>query len=571
MLKYLILLFCLLSAIANAQTKIVPVKKNGQYVAPMYNPVTGAVSDVLVDSVNFWKPPVVVPPTDDTTKIDGRNGTFVGSWSHAVNTAEGWYKNTLSFSNVAGNTATYRFQGTKLELWGERKTSHGTGTVTIKLGTTVIDTKSVTFVGATLIPALIYTSPNLTPNTNYTIELRVTSGWNLIDFLTIWNYQESTVGPDPEPPIPPDPGNLINVSPGQDVYNIIRTASNCTLNFLPGRYNLQYVTVPPTVNLQAQTAWTATIVGTSVSSSVTTTEAVLKLTGSSSGQFIKGLIIDGNNKSNGGIWVTNRDNVTLDVRVINHKFFGIWLSDTQNGVVNAYLKDNSYCNTSWASGEIVLGGYVNNYELNLDWYTTTASRGYGLKILWQNGSNAALSANNLGNVKINLLGGELNHYSNWNNGQSRNIGVELFGCKITGDVTITGTIKNQISLHPQQSVKQIRIHDFVADTKDTYFIESIASNTKVEDGVIYNTGMMGANFQNNEHISNVWFDNVRFVQPNGLAMSYGAVHLIGHKGVSNYRLTNCYVEVLRGFPLVKYYGSPASGVTIDGTNTIKQL
>jgi hypothetical protein len=213
----LLIIGVLVAAVAVSQTKLTPVKRNGKYIAPVSFPLT---AEVEIDSTNFWKPSNVPPtPTDDTTRIDGRNGTFVGAWTHAAAAGNGWSANTLSFSSTAANTVTYRFQGTKIELWGEKKSGHGTGTVTIRLGTTVVDTKSVSFVNATqILPALIYTSPNLTPNTNYTIELKVTSGWNLVDFLVIWNYAQSTgsVDPEPDPEEPPAPGETL-IQPGQNI------------------------------------------------------------------------------------------------------------------------------------------------------------------------------------------------------------------------------------------------------------------------------------------------------------------------------------------------------------------
>jgi hypothetical protein len=585
----------LVAIVAAGQTKLIPVKKNGKYMAPLAFPLT---EEVEIDSTNFWRPKPSVPvPTDDTTRIDARNATYTGNWYNdfTKNTQTGaiinvgWYKNTIALSNVAGNTAAFRFKGTKVELWSERKpmdpsktaaNNHGTGVVTIRSGTTVVATAPITFIGPQQLPVMIYSSAAL-PLGTYTLELKVTAGYNLIDFFVVKDYTE-VVGQVPppvvDPPVvePPPTGSIINVASTADLSAIMRTTRGATLSLAPGTYRIPFTTLDPSLNIQGAAGTTPAmvrIVGTGVSAnpaSQANTRATLELIGGTTpGQFIRGVTIDGGNKANGGIFV-DRDNVTLDVRVENHVFFGTWISDSKNIKAKLYLKDNSWCSTNWASGELVLGGFVDNADLAIEWYTTSSARGYGLKMLWQAASGAN-SPNTLGNVKINLLGGELNHLSNWANGLSRNIGIELYGCRVTGVVEITGVIKNQISLHPQQSVNYIWIHDFVADTKDTYFIEAIASNVKVENGVVYNTGILGANFKDNEHVSNVWFDNVRFVSPNGSAISWGAVNLIGHQGVSNYRLTRCEVEVLRGYPLTKYYSASKTGVTVDGTNTIKYL
>jgi hypothetical protein len=566
---YLVLLFALLSAIATAQTKIVPVKKNGQYVAPMFNPITGAVSDVVVDSVNFWKPPVVVPPTDDTTKIDGRNGTFVGSWSHAVNTAEGWFKNTLSFSSVAGNTATYRFQGTKLELWGERKSSHGTGVVTIKLGTTVIDTKTVSFVGSTLMPALIYTSPNLTPLTNYTIELKVTSGWNLIDFLTIWNYSNSTAGPDPIDPIPPI-GNEIIIQPGQDINNIIKDLPRgSNVRLASGNHTVGKLSIPDGVNFRGSGKGNTFINATPGIWASNNEDAMLYMRGGTGTQVISDMTIKGNNVANGGVFIS-RNNVSVEnLKVENCKFFGLWT--TSNSGFKTYeldLINNSWSSVGWCSGELIFGGILSNFDVELGLIqTTTNSKGYAVKILWNDNT---FTKNKLINGKIHGGRIDLMHFSLWNNGQSRNISIEIFNCSVEGTLDIYDMIiENQVSLalHMPNPGKIIIRNSTFKLEGDTYTCETVCNNLELRDLQIYEASMIFANFQPNYKINNLVVDRVSFSSPSGNAFSYGGIVLVGPSGATNVVIRNSSIDLLPGFPKVRYMGSPQTGVTFESSTT----
>jgi hypothetical protein len=568
MLKYIFLLILWFAGtLSFGQNKIVPVKKNGEYVAPLYNPVTGAVSDVIVDSVNFWKPKPVIPiPTDDTTKIDGRNGTFVGAWTHATSTTAGWSSNTLSFSSTGGNTVTYRFQGTKIEFWGEKKPGHGTGVITVKLGTNVIDTKTVSFVNAAqVLPALIYTSPNLTPSTNYTIELKVTSGWNLVDFLVIKNYSESTGGVDPEPPTP-SPGEIL-IQPGQDINNAIKDlprGSNVRLG--SGNHTIGKLLIPDGVNVRGSGKNNTFLWPVSGIWPSNNEDAMITLHGGTGTQVISDFTLKGNNIATGGVFV-NRANVSVDnVRVENCKFFGLW--STANSGFKTYeldLVNNSWSSSSWCSGELVFGGILSNFDVELGLIQTTSNmKGYAIKILWNSVNNQ------LNNGKIHGGRIDLMHFSQWGNGISRNLSIEIHDCYVNGYLDIYDMIvENQISLAlHRENTGSVNVYNSVLKLEgDTYAFEHVLNNLNVYNVQIYEAGMILANFRENMRCKNARIDNITFTSPSGSAM-YGGLVYTGELGVENVRITNSKIDQLPGMALIKHRRVPGGVDFTTATNEI---
>jgi hypothetical protein len=107
-------------------------------------------------------------------------------WSLPSNNQSGWYGNTISFSNVQGSHATFNFTGNGVEIWAEKKPTHGTGKIILIRGTTVISTTDVSFIGADLLPALIYSAKNLATGT-YTVRLQVSGGYNLFDSYKVFS------------------------------------------------------------------------------------------------------------------------------------------------------------------------------------------------------------------------------------------------------------------------------------------------------------------------------------------------------------------------------------------------
>lgn len=565
-MKYILILL-LIPAICFGQTKLTPVKKNGKYIAPLVFPLT---SEVEIDSSNFWKPKPVTPPTtDDTTKIDARNATYTSGWYNDFtrNSAgqiinSGWYKNTIALSNVANTTATFRFQGSKIELWGERKTTHGTGVVTLRSGTTVVEVKNVSFIGPTQLPALIYTNTAaLTLGTIYTLELKVTSGYNLLDFFVVKDYTQVVGGTDP-PVEPPVPSNRINVSPNQNVKGIIETASNTEIFFLPGNYNLAYTKLPSTVSLNSA-AGTSNITGTQRSAQ--DSQGIFMINGGTD-QYIKNLNIHGNRVSSCGIVVQNATRFTIEhVNVKLTTFVGIWAMNCTDFKLKDFSIDNaSWSSVGWCSGELSMGGKMVRPVIGPGKIHNNENiRGYGIKALW--GSGEWVDPTFVG------LDVQVNRTSLWNNGQSLNISFEIHNTWITGLMESYDCIwHNQLSmaLHTENT-GTLYFHESVINTHGgTYAFENVCNNLFGEDLSIWETQMLSANFKDNMVTKNTRFNRVNFRTPAG-PPGWGGINYIGEKGTQNYNITNSLIEMRAG-ALTRYRGV-TGGVSVDASNTVKVI
>lgn len=124
-------------------------------------------------------------PVVETVDANRETVQFSGAWTAGQTTAAGWLNNTIAYSNTVGETAKYTFTGTGIEVYAETKNSHGTGNITITKGTQVIASTNVSFVSQNVVlPAKIFEKKDL-PRGEYTITLKVVSGYVLLDYLKV--------------------------------------------------------------------------------------------------------------------------------------------------------------------------------------------------------------------------------------------------------------------------------------------------------------------------------------------------------------------------------------------------
>jgi hypothetical protein len=527
----------------------------GDDTARYFLPKPGLRSRTFIYDPNLPLPwNEVTPPIDIvTTKVDGSKAKFGAGWYFGptnVATTPGWHDNTIAFANAPGSTVTYTFSGTKIELWAEILPTHGTGTVKIDNGA---ETK-VSFNGAKQLPALIYSSPIL-PAGTHTITLKVTSGYNLLDFFVIHNPGNTQGNNDP-PPIPEV--GIINVTPSQNIKQAIETASAKTIKFSDGIYNLENIFVPAGVNIDLGTATINAITHGNFNEQ----KAVFHFNSGSradGNQYIQGGTINGKNIAACGIIVNNRNNVHIrNVNLQDFKFVGVWVQNASGGSIGpAKLSNTSGATNSWASGEVCFTN-ISNYDIHDIHVSSNASnRGYGFKALYNNGSIGP-------NVQFRNLTTAMNHSSIWNGGQSRNIGFELSETKIISPVEIhNNTFGNQVSLAiGYQDQGELIVRDNIFDTGgDTYAIETLLDNLKFYNNTIRNTQMMFANFQTNKKWKNWVVYNNRFESSPGVP-SWGGIFLIGGAGVDNVRIYNNIISQPAGSALVRYMGV-TGGVTVQ--------
>lgn len=154
-------------------------------------------SEALEATVTFKRIGTAPDPDPVVEKVDGEDPgvSYSTTWSKHSTTKNaagqvvdiGWYKNTIAYSNVPESSVTYEFTGTKIELWAERKSSHGLGTVTISPpnGGEVIHSSPVTFAdGTNQLPVKIYESPTL-PFGKYSFALWCVNGYVLLDYFIV--------------------------------------------------------------------------------------------------------------------------------------------------------------------------------------------------------------------------------------------------------------------------------------------------------------------------------------------------------------------------------------------------
>lgn len=123
-----------------------------------------------IDSIMFWKP-IPVPVIIDT--VDAEVSTFTGTWRIGDTSAPGWMFNTIAYSNTTGSEATYQGEFSKIEIYGEKFTSHGICAISIDGGEEIlVDLYSPT----RILPALLHTFN--VPKGMHEVKVRITGTKN---------------------------------------------------------------------------------------------------------------------------------------------------------------------------------------------------------------------------------------------------------------------------------------------------------------------------------------------------------------------------------------------------------
>jgi hypothetical protein len=134
--------------------------------------------------------PTIPPDPIVIDTVDAELSTFDASWRTGSTTAPHWYKNTIAYSNTVNAVATYKHSAefTRIEIYGEKVTSHGIAAISIDGGPEVmVDLYSPT----RILPALLHTFT--VPKGIHEVKIRVTGTKNaastgtygLVDFYRI--------------------------------------------------------------------------------------------------------------------------------------------------------------------------------------------------------------------------------------------------------------------------------------------------------------------------------------------------------------------------------------------------
>ena len=183
---------------------------------------------------------------------------------------------------------------------------------------------------------------------------------------------------------------------------------------------------------------------------------------SNGNQTLSNFTIDGDSKQlHGGVYVHNRNNVTIDaIKVQNTNFTGIWLWNVNDSKLkNTDLINCSWGNTSYCSGALNLGNLA---RVDIDNISVDESTGYGIKAIGPSGVNT------IDNVKIHDSRISVNPTGLWNSGSAPNIAIELWSVNLIGSEIYNTYVDNTISLInnndlPSTGIQTIRVHHNTID------------------------------------------------------------------------------------------------------------
>jgi hypothetical protein len=144
---------------------------------------TAADKKQIQDLVNELAGTDTTVPTDTATvtiKVDAEAMTFSSDWNRHGSTADTtWYQKTIAYSYVPTSSAKYSFNGKRVEVWGERKSTQGTGVIIVDDVSHNVSWKTEPYG----LPVLIF-AKDLSVG-NHEIEVKPVEGNVLIDFLRI--------------------------------------------------------------------------------------------------------------------------------------------------------------------------------------------------------------------------------------------------------------------------------------------------------------------------------------------------------------------------------------------------
>ena len=103
------------------------------------------------------------------------------NWTLPTSPHGNWYGGTISYSNVVNSTATFNFTGKKIEIYAERRNTHGVGTIYFSDGSK----DAIAFNTAPFgLKQLIYSKEWPTSAPRW-VKIEVRQGYNLLDYFDV--------------------------------------------------------------------------------------------------------------------------------------------------------------------------------------------------------------------------------------------------------------------------------------------------------------------------------------------------------------------------------------------------
>jgi hypothetical protein len=447
---------------------------------------------------------------------DGYEHTYTGTWNENLS-LPGWYADTETYSGTTNDSVTMRFNGTSIEWYNETAAHLGIAGVSIDGGA---ETNVDLYAATATQQVKVYTSPTLS-QAEHEIKIRVTgtkngsSAGNYIthDYFKVFNPEDV----DPEGPPPTDPANLFvataanggvntgDCSPGPCLtlaYAVTQAISGDLIQIGPGTFTeTSYVSVPLGVSIRGSGIDVTTLVGASglwddwddygwefdksllqyfSGSEQNGNQSLKDLTINGTGTAYNDGACTGTGGSNpchpsalydrgmyNGVWVYNRNNVTIDGIKVRKCFVGgVYVQNTENAkVLNSVFIDNGYGQTQFATGNIMWGGDVGNTGLEIVGNDINEGWGNGLKAF----GPPPAGTNTVGMVTFDIHGNYVTVVptGQWSGGSAPNIGFENWGVKMIDcelydnyfDATISLVDNNQ----DDDAVNTIRVYNNTVD------------------------------------------------------------------------------------------------------------
>lgn len=396
--------------------------------------------------------------TDDAIQGDqGYEFDYNGTWPHGTGVT-GWYGLTLSYTGTTNDYVEIAFNGTQIELYTEKRNTHGIMAVSIDGGSeTNVDLYSAT----QLLQQLVFTSSALT-QTDHILKVRCTGTKNasssnyyaLVDYVKVFNNQPVTEIPDPVPTY-----THFTRKTGTDTGDC--TSSDClTVNYMltqmgPGDVGFigngtytetSYLIINTGESLHGESTDGTIIKVTSAlnhnvtAGAVDQNRCIMQLTAAgSTAQTISYLSLEGNAKLvHGGIYIDgDRNNVTLDnVKISNFDYFGAFVAGAGHTFSNVQIINSAEAHTSFSTGNLMITDSDDFICDNVD--ISDNLEGYGVKA-W--GAGAIIEGHQFINSSIIVV-----QNSPYGGGGVPNIGYELHNCKPRNCLFENNYVDNCVSI-----------------------------------------------------------------------------------------------------------------------------
>lgn len=433
-------------------------------------------------------PPPITPPeipfviVDNATRgAQGYQWNYVSTWATPGTGIAGWYNETLDYTGTTNAYAEITFNGTRIQLYTEKKNTHGI--FEVSLDGVVVDTVDL-YSSTQLLQQLVFDTNDANdpdheegPLTQavHTLKLRCTGTKNasssayylIVDYVRIENPQEVPVDEIPDPPATATDfvaltgsdggGNNCNSagSPCRTiVYALTQMSSGDKLSVGPGTFTeTSFIVVGAGKSIQgAGVDQTIIKVSTSLNynansgsnpvtlGGIDQTKCILQYTAASStAQTLSELSIEGNSKGiHGGIFIdTDRNNVALlNVKVSNCDYFGIHVGGNDNTLTNVQIINSAAAGTNFSTGNLLWAASDGVICDNVD--ISDNLEGYGIKA-W--GAGAIIESPVYKNSEIRVIPN-----SPYGGGGIPNIALEWHNCKPRHGLIENNYFDNAVSL-----------------------------------------------------------------------------------------------------------------------------